>query len=239
MGKSAKITKINLNLEMLKIFKDYLYDKYIKPELKNQKRNLRNNFLSNVIPRQLHFLNALNNIKEIEGSIAEAGVRNGDSLLFLAGASKSLSMQRKILGFDSFEGFPSDFYQKEDKKKPIPELTKNEAISSIEELFKNAAFTKEEFELIPGYFKESLKNFDPGPIALLHIDVDLGSSYKEALESLYPFVSIGGIILFDEYYLEFTKYKDAKSAIDDYLEGKDFEKFDTGYKKKLAIRKLS
>lgn len=224
---------------MLKIFKDYLYIKYIKPELKNQKRNQRKNFLCNTIPRQIHFLNALNNIKNIEGCIAEAGVRNGDSLLFLAGASKSLSMQRKILGFDSFEGFPSDFYEKEDKKKPTPELTKTEAIAYVEELLNNGGFSKEEFELIPGYFRESLKNFDPGPIALLHIDVDLGSSYKEALESLYPHVSIGGIVLFDEYYLEFTKYKDAKSAIDGYLAGKDFEKFDTGYSKKLAIRKLS
>lgn len=223
----------------IKNLKNYFYLKYVKPKLKAYKNFARENFLSTVLPRQFHFLNALYNIKDIEGCIAEAGVNNGESLLFLAGAARSMNMKRKILGFDSFEWFPQDFYNKTGQEKPKLEFSKNEQINNIEKMFQNANFTKEDYELIPGFFKDSLRDYDPGPIALLHLDVDLGSSYKEVLEKLYPHLSIGGIILFDEYYLEFTKYKDAKPAIDNFLAGKNFEKFDTGYDKKLAIRKLS
>tara|TARA_Y100000589_G_C27078165_1_gene598440 strand:- start:58 stop:732 length:675 start_codon:yes stop_codon:yes gene_type:complete len=218
---------------------NYLHTRFIKPEIKKYTSRLKKNILFYLIPRELHFIKALTYIQNVDGAIAEAGVRDGNSLLFLAGAARSMNMKRKIIAIDSFEGFPSDYYYESLKRdKPKAELTKEEAIQSIKFVLKNADFNEDDFDLVPGYFKDSLKKYNHGPIALLHLDVDLGGSYKEALEYLYPHVVKGGIILFDEYYEEFTKYKDAKSAIDKFLKDKSYQKIFTGFEKKLAIKKL-
>jgi len=226
----------------IKSIYNFLYYKYVTPALKSQKDKRTKFQLFEAIPRQLHFIKALTFIENIEGSIAEAGVQEGTSLLFLAGAARALNMKRKIIAIDSFESFPLEFYEKDNvlnqTEKPKSKKPKEDYINQLKLIFKNINFEAENLEIIPGYFKDSLKNYNSGPIALLHLDVDLASSYKEALYFLYPHVVKGGIILFDEYYPEFTKYKDAKDAIDKYLEDKSFEKIDTGYDKRLAIRKL-
>tara|TARA_B100000161_G_C33477525_1_gene380946 strand:- start:185 stop:877 length:693 start_codon:yes stop_codon:yes gene_type:complete len=229
-------------LSPIKIIYNFFYHKYVTPSLKSQKNKFTKFQLFEAIPRELHFIKALTFIENIEGSIAEAGVQEGASLLFLAGAARSLNMRRKIIAIDSFESFPLDFYKEgnvlNQAKKPKTKKSKEDYITQLKLIFKNINFKDENLEIIPGYFRDSLKNYNSGPIALLHLDVDLGSSYEEALYFLYPHVVKGGIILFDEYYPEFTKYKDAKEAIDKYLEDKSFEKIDTGYDKRLAIRKL-
>jgi len=225
-------------MKTLKLLKDLYFNRFIKPRLKEVKSQLRKADLYYHIPRQFHFLKALQAVKGIDGAIAEAGVRNGDSLLFLSGASRSLGKKRKALAFDSFEGFPDNYYQQLGRAKPKPELSQSEAIDQIANIFKNANFEETDYELIPGYFKDSLKTYNPGPIALLHIDVDIPESYTEALQYLYPHVVQGGIVLFDEYFPEFTKYKEAKSSIDNYLVNQSYERLDTGFDQKLAIRKL-
>lgn len=57
--------------------------------------------------------------------------------------------------------------------------------------------------------------YDGGAIALLHLDVDLYESYKTALDWLWPFVSPGGIVTFDEYRSE--AFPGATRAIDEFL----------------------
>ena len=49
-----------------------------------------------------------------------------------------MNMKRKILGFDSFEWFPQDFYNKTGQEKPKLEFSKNEQINNIEKMFQNA-----------------------------------------------------------------------------------------------------
>src|ERR1017187_6372620 len=52
-------------------------------------------------------------------------------------------------------------------------------------------------------------------IALLNLDVDLYEPTKAALESLYPLVVSGGIVLFDDYGWE--QWPGASRAVDEYF----------------------
>ena len=64
-----------------------------------------------------------------------------------------------------------------------------------------------------------------GPIAILHLDINLYSGYKACLENLFPKVVSGGVVLFDEY-MNKTEAADcpgAKKAIDEYFAGKPYK----------------
>jgi hypothetical protein len=50
-----------------------------------------------------------------------------------------------------------------------------------------------------GFLRDSLPKFEPRPLVLVHLDVDLYEGYRDGLKYLYPMVVPGGIIAFDEY----------------------------------------
>ena len=72
--------------------------------------------------------------------------------------------------------------------------------------------------LLRGELRTTLPSYDAGPIALLHLDVDIYQSYRAALELLYDHVAPRGAIAFDEYRLE--AWPGATKAIDEFFEGK-------------------
>ena len=108
-------------------------------------------------------------------------------------------------GYDTFEGIPPP--QKEDgiwnahkggwwsySQENVSDLLR---FSGLDE-----SFIRDNITFIQGEFSDSLPTYDGGPIALLHLDVDFYASYKCALEFLYPHVSKGGIVAFDEFFSE-------------------------------------
>jgi predicted O-methyltransferase YrrM len=58
---------------------------------------------------------------------------------------------------------------------------------------------RKRFTFVEGYFPDGFARYSGGPIALLHIDVDLYQSNKVCLEWFEPLVAPGGVIAFDEY----------------------------------------
>ena len=65
--------------------------------------------------------------------------------------------------------------------------------------------------LLPGFFATSLPGPIRGAIALLRIDADLYSSIYECLTALYPRLSVGGWVVFDDF-----KINQARAAILDF-----------------------
>ena len=65
--------------------------------------------------------------------------------------------------------------------------------------------------LLQGLFADTLKDGAKGPFALIRSDSDIYSSVYETLHHLYPRLSIGGYIVFDDY-----KIPEAAQAIHDY-----------------------
>jgi hypothetical protein len=128
--------------------------------------------------------------------------------------------KRSIHLYDSFAGFPAP--SKEDKSKRNPR--KGEWATPIEEANQIKKKANVPVEVIKGFFEDTTKDYNGGPIAVLHIDCDLYQSYKTVLETLYDKVVSGGLIMFDEYG-EGDKWPGAVQAINEFFEDKNVEFF--------------
>lgn len=178
----------------------------------------------------------------LKGSVVECGVNLGGGIFSWAHFSSILepyNYHRKIIGFDTFDGFPSLnkkdgkginkkkslFKRKYDVKKELLNLTK---------VFDKNRFlnNKKKIELIKGDANKTiplyLKKNSELLVSLLFLDFDIYQPTKVALDYFLPRMSKGGIIAFDQLnnpdwpgetlaYLEKTKLKKYK------LENLNFE----------------
>jgi hypothetical protein len=166
-------------------------------------------------------------ILDVQGSIVECGVYKADSLMtyfHLSNIYEPFSFTRKIIGFDTFEGFPhisekdvgpsSTMGHLNDVNYELIRLIivaqeKNKAIPSINkiELIKGDAI-----KTIPDYISRNSHLI----ISLLYLDFDLYEPTKIALEHLLPRVPVGGIVGFDE--LNQSKWGGETQALNDVLQ---------------------
>lgn len=154
----------------------------------------------------------------IPGSLVECGVGAGSQL----GAMRdAIGTSRTIYGFDSFEGIPlaskEDDQQPGMAEKPVLDYTterdllKSSGITShslhdvrnsLSRWFQGAIST---IVLVKGWFQDTLPiyelTFEKEKIALLRLDGDLYYSTKVSLEVLFPHLSVGGILIIDDWVL--------------------------------------
>lgn len=157
-------------------------------------------------------------VQNIDGALVECGVGAGAQLMAMA-----LTWTKKdIIGFDSFEGIP--LASEHDETQPgIGKFTPvaNRLVSSgitvhsVENVLEN--FLQFEIpayrvKLIRGWFQNTLPKFQPIPIALLRLDGDLYESTLVCLQYLYPLVSVGGVVIIDDWAL-----KGARKAVKEYF----------------------
>lgn len=149
-------------------------------------------------------------ILPVHGVIMEFGVRWGQNLaLFsnLRGIHEPFNYNRRILGFDTFGGFPS--VAEEDgaavaKGDYAVAPGWEDTLSSILDFHeKNAPIPhKRKFELVKGDATETLPAYlarHPETIvALAYFDFDLYQPTKACLEALLPHVGKGTVLAFDE-----------------------------------------
>lgn len=163
-------------------------------------------------------------IDHIPGVVVECGYGEGSSFLILSSICSTEG--RSLKGFDSFRGFPEptqeDSSPRNPKKGEWSIRTLEEAKLQIQGFGLDPAYVNSNIQLIAGYVEETLhKNLPTEPIAFLHIDLDLYSAYKCTLETLFPLVAIGGIVLFDEYNQK--NWPGAKLAVDEYFQTLPYE----------------
>ena len=161
----------------------------------------------------LLFMNEIyKKILNSHGNIVEFGTRWGRNIsLFvtLRGIYEPFNHTRKIIGFDSFSGFPNVSHKDgkhETLKKGSYDVTKNypdELERLLEQKEKELPINHiKKFEIIEGdisktshnYFSENRESL----IALAVFDLDLYKPTKEALKAILPRLSKGSIVLFDE-----------------------------------------
>jgi len=153
-----------------------------------------------------------NQVKNIPGDIVEAGVFKGTGILTWLKLKKIFSPYslKKIIGFDYFDtnsllntlSGNDQLRMKElfeDKK-----YTHDEAgMSLLIEQITSAGFTEKDYELIRGDISETSQAFvasRPGfKISLLYIDLDLEKPTYDTLNAFWDKVSVGGLVVFDEY----------------------------------------
>jgi O-methyltransferase len=151
----------------------------------------------------------------IPGDFIETGVWRGGATIFMAGLNKIYGQNRKIYVADSFEGLP----------KPNPSLypaddgdqhhTFNFLAVSLDEVKKNFQrynLLDENVIFVKGFFEDSLKQLDIGPIALLRLDGDMYSSTIQVLDILYDKVVPGSYVIIDDYMAVYG----CRKAVDDF-----------------------
>ena len=145
---------------------------------------------------------------EIQGSIVECGSHRGDGLgLFyqLSSVLEPTNINRKIISFDTFSGFP-------DVSENDLDFAKVGRLSDVDFEFLKLAFEANEHNRINGHVPkldfivgdatQTIPKFvADNPfliISLLYLDFDIYAPTKVALEHLLPLVPKGGVVAFDE-----------------------------------------
>jgi predicted O-methyltransferase YrrM len=175
--------------------------------------------------RFLFFDDLIMKTRDVPGDIVECGVGEGVSMLLMAHIVHARQLDKQLWGFDSFEGFPEPTPEDESHRaaqKGEWSLPKQQALELLRSHLDDELFFRSHISLIKGFFEDSL-GVHKGPIALLHLDCDLYQSYKVCLETLYPKVSPGGIVAFDEYHREGDVWPGAPKAIDEFFADKQVE----------------
>ena len=149
---------------------------------------------------------------EIKGSIIECGVHQGGGLLgwgHYSAALEPYNYHREIIGFDTFEGFPS-VHANDGVSEQARTGNFSEEIDIFEDIslsineFNNNRFlnNKEKFKLVKGDACISLPQFiQENPhtlVSLLYLDFDLYEPTAVALEHFLPRMPKGSIVAFDE-----------------------------------------
>lgn len=179
-------------------------------KIRNFTKYIRSQDIAHFLARYEIFKKIMN----VQGSIIECGVLHGAGLMSFAHFSaifEPISHSRKIIGFDTFAGFP--------------ELTKEDE-KSISEFAKKGEFAADSYadlqrcislydahryishipkvELIRGDVVETIpKYIEDNPqlmVSLLYLDMDLYKPTKVALENFIPRMPKGAVIAFDELY---------------------------------------
>ena len=162
---------------------------------------------------------------EFEGGIIECGVYRGATLL---GVAHRLALRGihgiKMIGCDSFEGFPE----------PSTEDSLGDGAfheTALKGVFSDTSYDglrfrieglgySNDIQLLRGFFEHTLPQLSNQTFSIAHIDCDLYQSYVTSLECLYPRMVKGGYMIFDEYDFSRSAYPGAQKAIDSFFADK-------------------
>ena len=154
--------------------------------------------------KKVHYLSA---IEDVDGDYLEFGVFTGSSFCHSIRCCKRLlklnikSTNTKFYGFDSFAGFGA--MEEGDKHPFYTDENFSTSLSSVVRRVQRVA-DGIKFQLIPGFFSDSLKNgpkqFGIEKSKIIFIDSDTYSSSRDALNFCIPTLQEGTFIILDDYY---------------------------------------
>lgn len=164
----------------------------------------------------------------IPGDIVECGVWRGGSMMAALMALQEIGVQdRDVHLFDTFEGMnsPTDSdlsYRGETAGELLRASEKEKernvwAYSPLESVKANVlslGYDERRIHFVKGPVEETIPSLAPERISLLRLDTDWYESTRHELVHLYPRLSIGGMIIIDDY----GHWQGARKATDEYIE---------------------
>jgi O-methyltransferase len=162
----------------------------------------------------------------IPGDIVECGVWSGGSVLLAAHALKHFGdTTRRIYLYDTFDGMskPSSADRFWDNRPLLPTWGHFQANGKhwafggtkehVRDVVISSGYPSELLIFVEGMVEATLPAVRPDTIALLRLDTDLYESTLHELMHLYPALSVGGILIIDDY----GAYLGARRATDEYF----------------------
>lgn len=188
------------------------------------------------VPRLVNTLKSCRYVVEnkIPGDFVECGVWRGGNGILANKLFNELDSKRSVWMFDTFEGMtePTQFdvaaRTKEHafKKYISSQLdSHNEwCYASLEDVQNNCAnsgLSIDDFRFVKGDVSKTLleKQNIPQNISVLRLDTDWYESTKVELEILYPILTVGGVLIIDDY----GHWEGARKAVDEYFLTMDYK----------------
>lgn len=147
-----------------------------------------------------------------DGDIWECGVYKGGTAALLARLIYDNSSGKMLHLFDTFEGMPKtdphiDYHQKGQFADTSLDIVRS--------------FIKHDDAVVyhPGTIPESFINLEKARIAFAHVDVDIKQSVFDCCEFIFPRLSVGGFMVFDDY--GSPSCAGARQAVDEYFAGRE------------------
>ncbi len=171
-----------------------------------------------MVPKDLFVMNLelCASFLDVEGDVVECGVWRGGmiaALAEIAGSKKHYHL------FDSFIGLPKA--KEIDGQEAIKWQDDTTSVNyhdncSADEEFAIEAMRKSgqyNYKIYKGWFENTLSHYKGNPISILRLDGDWYDSTKICLQKLFPLISVGGLIVIDDYYV----WDGCSRAVHDYL----------------------
>jgi O-methyltransferase len=165
---------------------------------------------------------------KLDGAIVECGVWRGGSIMVAIATLNALGVaDREIFLFDTFEGLSRpdpvldvDIWDNRALDGWQPNArgsdSSNWAYASIDDVRRNVSslgYPANLIHFVKGMVEQTLPARAPQNIALLRLDTDWHGSTKHILETLFPALVRGGVLIIDDY----GHFRGARKAVDDYL----------------------
>jgi O-methyltransferase len=107
-------------------------------------------------------------------------------------------------------------------------------LDAVKQAVLSTGYPKERVRFVKGRVEETLPQQAPDKIALLRLDTDWYESTRYELETLYPRLARGGVLILDDY----GHWQGARKAVDEYIEKNNLKLFlaRTDYTGRVAIK---
>jgi O-methyltransferase len=126
------------------------------------------------------------------GDIAECGVYKGGTAIMLSNLMCDKCANKRLHLFDTFKGMPNC----------NPELDSHHigdfSDTSLDAVKKAVAHDDIVIYHV-GFIPDTFKGLENGVFSFVHLDVDIYQSYVDCLCFFWPRLSVGGVMVFDDY----------------------------------------
>lgn len=171
---------------------------------------------------------------QVLGDFVECGVWRGGSAGIMAQVlmRSDFSNERKLHLFDSFEGLPEPTEADGEQAAEYSGGVNSGALKSVHQceagieivrelILQKIGFPRDRIKFHQGWFQETIPilGSQPEKIAVLRLDGDWYDSTKVCLDHLYDRVSVGGVIILDDYFA----WEGCKKAADEFRSRRKIE----------------
>lgn len=153
--------------------------------------------------------------RKVPGDLVETGVWRGGATIFMRAVLEAYDdEERTVWAADSFQGLPKPDPRHEDDvrdaywRKPVLAAS----LEDVKANFARYGLLDDRVRFVPGWFRDTLATAPIERIGVLRLDGDLYDSTMDALEPLYPKLSVGGYCIVDDYKI----VPGCKRAVDEY-----------------------